>query len=248
MVNLDPGNLSFSKDSVGLGEDEVDSVDVYDVRNALNIRLEDVQRRKKLGPNGAMVDCVESLAKDLPKLLSDLVSISRSKPPQHHFVFDVCGQVELYTHYDYLTKIVDGISHHRGPLASRCTAINATGIEAVGDVGRFIGGVLANTMAMIRVACPTVNVMTKIDLWGVLPPAPFPLSFYLDCQGLEEIERYMVMEGDRFYERNRFVHFFFFASCFASRLTITATESHKLLRHVSLSTARSGSSRLPSFR
>ena len=98
MVNLDPGNLSFSKDSVGLGDDEVDSVDVYDVRSALNIRLEEVQRRKKLGPNGAMVDCVESLAKDLPKLLSDLVSISRSKPPQHHFVFDVCGQVELYTH------------------------------------------------------------------------------------------------------------------------------------------------------
>ena len=56
----------------------------------------------KLGPNGALVYCMEFLETNFDWLISAMKNLHRDK----YFLFDFPGQVELYTHHNSVKNIV----------------------------------------------------------------------------------------------------------------------------------------------
>jgi hypothetical protein len=93
IVNLDPAN------------------DMLPYECALNIteliQLQDVMDEFGLGPNGAMIYCLEYLEANLDWLLDGLQALQDDEDQKaDYFVFDMPGQVELSTNHDSLKNII----------------------------------------------------------------------------------------------------------------------------------------------
>jgi GTPase SAR1 family protein len=82
IVNLDPGN-----------EGEFD-VDVNEL-----ISLQHTMETYKLGPNGGLLYCMEYLEQNLDWLLARI-------PKNVHVLFDLPGQVELFTNHAALRNVI----------------------------------------------------------------------------------------------------------------------------------------------
>lgn len=86
VVNLDPANDTLPYDC---------AVDISDL-----ITLQDAMDKLKLGPNGALVYCMEFLQNNIEWLKAQLQAHSGS-----YLLIDCPGQVELFTHNDAVKKI-----------------------------------------------------------------------------------------------------------------------------------------------
>ena len=58
-----------------------------------------------LGPNGAMLYCAEFLQQNL-QWLSDELEKQLLKSKTNYFIFDLPGQVELYSNHESLRKVI----------------------------------------------------------------------------------------------------------------------------------------------
>ena len=117
-----------------------------------------------LGPNGGLVYCFEYLLDNLDWLTSELETVSE----EYLVVFDMPGQIELYTHVPVVPALV---RHLRGGVLSMnlCAAylLEST---FVGDRAKFFAGTLSAMSAMLNLELPHVNVLSKMDLVkGSLP-------------------------------------------------------------------------------
>lgn len=88
IVNLDPANENVPYEA---------AIDVADL-----VKLEDVMEMLKLGPNGALVYCMEFLETNFEWLVAQI----KKFPKEKYFLFDFPGQVELYTHHKSVKNIV----------------------------------------------------------------------------------------------------------------------------------------------
>lgn len=86
VVNLDPAN------------DHTNYPVALDIRSL--IKLEDIMRDDKLGPNGAILYALEELEHNFEWLEEGLKEFD-----QDYLLFDCPGQVELYTHHNSLRNI-----------------------------------------------------------------------------------------------------------------------------------------------
>lgn len=71
------------------------------------ICLKDVMNLLKLGPNGALLYCMEFLEKNFQHMESKLKEMQNQG---YYFLFDCPGQVELYTHHTSVHSIVDRLT------------------------------------------------------------------------------------------------------------------------------------------
>jgi hypothetical protein len=74
------------------------------------VQLEDVMDTLKLGPNGALVYCMEFLEKNFEWLLTTLKKL----PKEKYLIFDFPGQVELYTHHNSVKTIISRLEKEAG--------------------------------------------------------------------------------------------------------------------------------------
>lgn len=72
----------------------------------------------------------------------------------------VAGQIELYTHYDIVPRLVKCFERHD----YRVLALYCLESNFLLDIGKFFGGLLNATAAMLNVGIPHLNVITKMDL------------------------------------------------------------------------------------
>lgn len=86
VVNLDPAN------------DHTNYPCALDIRNL--IKLEDIMRDDKLGPNGGILYALEELEHNFEWLEEGLKEFE-----EDYILFDCPGQVELYTHHNSLRNI-----------------------------------------------------------------------------------------------------------------------------------------------
>uniref|UniRef100_A0A182YHI5 GPN-loop GTPase 2 n=1 Tax=Anopheles stephensi TaxID=30069 RepID=A0A182YHI5_ANOST len=86
VVNLDPANDNMEYTS---------AVDIMQL-----ITVQDAMEQFGLGPNGALIYCVEFLETNFQWLLDQLKSLD-----SNYFIFDCPGQVELFTHNNALKNI-----------------------------------------------------------------------------------------------------------------------------------------------
>ncbi|TPX08794.1 uncharacterized protein E0L32_009734 [Thyridium curvatum] len=144
-VNLDPAAETF--------EHQPD-LDIKDL-----ISLEDVMEEMGLGPNGGLIYCFEFLMENLDFLTESLDSLTE----EYLIIFDMPGQIELYTHVPILPALVKFLTQ-AGSLDIRLCAAYLLEATFVVDRAKFFAGTLSAMSAMIMLEIPHLNVLSKMDL------------------------------------------------------------------------------------
>ena len=142
VINLDPAAESFKYNC---------DIDIREL-----ITVVDVMLKKKLGPNGALVYCMEYLLEHIDWLEEQTESFAENS----YFLFDCPGQLELYSHYDIMTSIIK-ILQKRGFSLCSVFCLDCTFLQ---EQSKFISGNLLSLATMIQISLPHLTVMTKCDL------------------------------------------------------------------------------------
>ncbi|CEJ58895.1 Putative ATP binding protein [Penicillium brasilianum] len=143
-VNLDPAaeNFAYQPD--------------LDIREL--ITLEDVMEELGLGPNGGLIYCFEFLLQNLEFLNEALDPLSE----EYLIIFDMPGQIELYTHIPLLPSLTQFLSR-QGPLNINLCAAYLLESTFVVDKAKFFAGTLSAMSAMLMLEIPHVNILSKMD-------------------------------------------------------------------------------------
>lgn len=143
VVNLDPAAEHF------------DYPVLADIREL--IHLDDAMEDESLrfGPNGGLIFCMEYFAQNLDWLDEVLEEIE-----DDYILFDLPGQIELYTHIPVMKQLVDKLQRMDFRICGTFLIDSQFMIEA----SKFVSGVLTALSTMVTLEIPHVNVMTKLDL------------------------------------------------------------------------------------
>lgn len=111
-----------------------------------------------LGPNGGLIYCFEFLLENLDFLTDPLEEVTED----YLIVFDMPGQIELYTHVPILPGLVKTLMH--GSLNIRMCAAYLLEATFVIDRPKFFAGTLSAMSAMMMLEMPHINILSKMDL------------------------------------------------------------------------------------
>ncbi|KAL1518333.1 hypothetical protein ABEB36_001972 [Hypothenemus hampei] len=163
VINLDPAN------------DNMDYCPKIDIMQLITV--EDVMQEHQLGPNGALMYCMEYLEENFDWLLSQLLKIKNC-----YLIFDMPGQVELYTHHLSIKKIFEKLEK----LHYHLCAVHLVDSHYCSDPSKFISTLLLSLATMLQVALPHVNILSKADLLKKhSSKLNFGLDFYTDVLDLQ---------------------------------------------------------------
>lgn len=112
-----------------------------------------------LGPNGGLIYCFEFLMENLDFLTESLDSLTED----YLIIFDMPGQIELYTHVPILPSLVRFLTR-TGALDIRLCATYLLESTFVVDRAKFFAGTLSAMSAMIMLEVPHLNILSKMDL------------------------------------------------------------------------------------
>lgn len=143
-MNLDPAAEDFAFEP---------DLDIKDL-----ISLEDVMEEMSLGPNGGLIYCFEFLMENLDFLTDPLEEVT----DDYLIVFDMPGQIELYTHVPILPDLVKTLMN--GSLNIRMCAAYLLEATFVVDRPKFFSGTLSAMSAMMMLEMPHINILSKMDL------------------------------------------------------------------------------------
>ncbi|KAI1386216.1 GPN-loop GTPase [Hypoxylon trugodes] len=144
-VNLDPAAETF------------EHTPDLDIKNLIS--LEDVMDEMGLGPNGGLIYCFEFLMENLDFLTEALDSLTE----EYLIIFDMPGQIELYTHVPILPALVRFLTRS-GSLDIRLCAAYLLEATFVVDRAKYFAGTLSAMSAMIMLEVPHLNILSKMDL------------------------------------------------------------------------------------
>jgi GTPase SAR1 family protein len=165
IVNLDPANENVPYQC---------AVDIADL-----ISLEDVMNSEELGPNGGLIFCLEYLEQNIDWLKEQLEPLKKK-----YILFDLPGQVELYTHHDSLRKIADIMTKSWG---YRLAAVHLVDAHHVTDAAKFISVLLVSLSGMLHLEMPHVNILSKVDLIEQYGRLQFDLINYTDVVDISSL-------------------------------------------------------------
>lgn len=176
IVNLDPANdlMSYTP-----------NVDIREL-----IVFEEVMNHNSLGPNGALLYCMEYLEKNIDWLLEKLKYLSNNT----NILIDLPGQVELYTHHKSLRNI---FSHLSTRSNIQLCVVHLIDSHHCSDAGKFIAALMLSLNAMMRIGLPHINLLSKVDMLKQFKDKlHFGIDFYTDVLDLN----YLLdcLDNDRF--------------------------------------------------
>jgi len=141
------------------------------------VRLDDVMEKLNLGPNGALMYCMEYIEQNFDWLLSKLEKIKDS-----YLIFDMPGQVELYTHHTATKNIFEKLEK----LDYRLCTVHMIDSHYCSDPYKFISTLLLSLSTMLHLGHPHVNVLSKADLLKTnAEKLDFGIDFYTDVLNLD---------------------------------------------------------------
>ncbi|KIR50842.1 cytoplasmic protein [Cryptococcus gattii Ru294] len=144
------------------------------------ITLESVMEEYNLGPNGAMLYCIEFLEANFDWLVERLDGVLAEEGGNGYVVFDTPGQAELWTNHDSLKNVIEKLVK----MDYRLAAVHLSDAHYITDASKFISVVLLALRAMLQMEMPHLNVLSKIDLISTYGELPFDLSYYTEVQDL----------------------------------------------------------------
>lgn len=162
VVNLDPANEQM---------EYVASVDIMQL-----ITVEDVMQHYSLGPNGALMYCMEYLEENFDWLLQKLKDSS-----SNYFIFDCPGQVELYTHHRSMANIFSRLES----LGYLLCTVQLIDSHYCSEPAKFISTLMLSLNTMLQMGLPHVNILSKADLFKKYETKlDFNLDFYTEVLDL----------------------------------------------------------------
>ncbi|XP_051171634.1 GPN-loop GTPase 2 [Leptopilina boulardi] len=163
IINIDPAN------------ENMEYTPTIDIANL--IKLEEVMKIHKLGPNGALIYCMEFLEANIDWLIKRILQLK-----DHYFLLDCPGQVELFTHHESMNSITTKLCENLLRLCS----VNLIDSHHCSDPGKYLSSLMVCTSTMLNLGLPHVNVMTKLDeLKRFSDKLDFNLDFYTDVLDLK---------------------------------------------------------------
>lgn len=118
--------------------------------------MDDVSEEYMMGPNGALVYCMEYLLRNLEWLENKLDRYIDND----YVVFDLPGQIELYTHFPFMRDVIRKLLL----WDFRVQALYFLDSQFIDDSSKFFGGCITALSAMIQLEVPHINVLSKMDL------------------------------------------------------------------------------------
>lgn len=153
VVNLDPAAEVF------------DYQPLIDIREL--IHLDDAMEDEVLnfGPNGGLVFCLEYLIKHSNWLYDQLFGCGSDTeyygdPEEDYILFDLPGQIELYTHLDtgkQLARLLESWNF-------RVCSVFMLDSQFIVDGAKFLSGTMTALSIMVNLELPHVNIINKMDL------------------------------------------------------------------------------------
>lgn len=144
-INLDPAAETF---------EHTPDLDIKEL-----ISLRDAMEEVGLGPNGGLIYCFEFLMENLDWLTEALDNLTED----YLIIFDMPGQIELYTHVPILPALMRFLSQP-GSLDIRMAAVYLLEATFVVDRAKFFAGTLSAMSAMLMLEVPHINILSKMDL------------------------------------------------------------------------------------
>jgi len=144
VVNLDPAAEHFTYQPV------VDIRDLIEVKDVM--QDEDL----KLGPNGALLYCMQYLMDHMDWLHEQL----GEELGGDYYLFDCPGQIELYTHLGLMKTMIQTLE----TWSFRVCGVYTIDAHFLTDGSKFIAGAMSALSAMVNLEIPHVSVLTKMDL------------------------------------------------------------------------------------
>ena len=145
------------------------------------VNLSSVMKQLGLGPNGGLVYCMEYLEAHVDEVVQ---MIRERLEDDYYLIFDLPGQVELYTHGTAVPRLLQELVK---VLDLRLVAIQLIDAHYCTEPANFLSAALLGTTTMLRLELPTVSVLSKIDLLANYGPLPFSLEFFTECQDLDRL-------------------------------------------------------------
>ena len=146
VANLDPAAENFQYDVA------------FDIQDLISV--EDVMDELGLGPNGALVYCIEYLLESGMDWLKD--NLDNFDNEDEYLIIDLPGQIELYTHIPIMRRIIDQMQ--MWGYGSSIVSVFVIDATFVCDAPKFISGCLLSLSSMISLELPHVNILSKCDL------------------------------------------------------------------------------------
>ncbi|KAF7637123.1 GPN-loop GTPase 2 [Meloidogyne graminicola] len=162
LVNLDPANENMPFET---------HVDINEL-----ISVNDVMEQCNLGPNGALLYCMQTLATNLHWLEERLEEFRG-----FYLVIDMPGQMELYCSDDSVRKIINWFNQMHWQIC----AVYLNDSTYINDSGKFISVILSSLMSMINLEMTQINVLSKVDLLS--NDLPFELDYYQELPDLKHL-------------------------------------------------------------
>lgn len=152
VVNLDPAAEHFDYQPL---------VDIRDL-----IQLDDAMEDEEMhyGPNGGLIFCLEYLIENADWLKEQLCGGEgedmEDEPDDDYMLFDMPGQIELYTHLKMGRQLIDLLASWNFRVAS----VFLLDSQFMIDGAKFLSGTMAALSVMANLELPHVNVLSKMDL------------------------------------------------------------------------------------
>ncbi|XP_055637084.1 GPN-loop GTPase 3 [Toxorhynchites rutilus septentrionalis] len=158
VVNLDPAAETFEYQPY---------IDIRDL-----IQLDDAMEDEemKFGPNGGLVFCIEYLLENPDWLRKQLYGVDSEdeeeggdcieEPDDDYILFDMPGQIELYTHMkagQQLARLLESWDF-------RLCSVFLVDSQFMIDGAKFLSGTMAALSVMVNMELPHVNILSKMDL------------------------------------------------------------------------------------
>lgn len=140
IINIDPANENMEYDA---------SIDISEL-----IKHNEVMEKYKLGPNGALVYCMEFLEANVDWLIKKILVLK-----DYYIIFDCPGQIELYTHHKSIANIIKKLEEN----LMRLCCVNLVDSHQCSDPGKYLSSLVICTTTMLQLSLPHINIMTKID-------------------------------------------------------------------------------------
>eukprot|EP00745_Piridium_sociabile_P001501 TRINITY_DN109215_c0_g2_i1.p1 TRINITY_DN109215_c0_g2~~TRINITY_DN109215_c0_g2_i1.p1 ORF type:complete len:280 (-),score=88.01 TRINITY_DN109215_c0_g2_i1:47-886(-) len=143
VINLDPAAEHFD-------------YPVYaDVRELIHI--DDAMEDESLhfGPNGGLVFCMEYLIQNLEWLEEQLDEVE-----DDYILFDLPGQIELYTHIPAVRQLVERLQQWN----FRLCGVFLLDAQFLLEPSKLVSGMMTALAAMASLEVPHINVLSKLDL------------------------------------------------------------------------------------
>mmetsp|Transcript_19064 Transcript_19064/g.25121 ORF Transcript_19064/g.25121 Transcript_19064/m.25121 type:complete len:363 (-) Transcript_19064:15-1103(-) len=172
VINLDPAN-----EYTNVPYTDYCKIDISEL-----VCLQEVMDRLLLGPNGGLVYCMEYLQANMDWLVNKL---KQHQPG--YFIFDLPGQVELFTHNESVQNIVSSLVK----AGLHLTTVNLIDAFHCSDAARFISATLLSLTTMLRLELPHVNVLSKVDLIESYGQLAFNMDFFTDVIELDRLLDYL---------------------------------------------------------